>query len=120
MCSKIALYYLFGFAWVLFNFYLKQKQTFSVWSLTENTPFISFYGRIWSRYSEINKFKKSTYLSKNNKNTLKNAGFKGNFKGALSGQKQFLATEIPLKMIKNAFYFISKTLFVLKIFKFLS
>ena len=29
-------------------------------------------------------------------------------------------TETPLKMMKNAFYFTLKTLFVLKIFKFLS
>ena len=43
-----------------------------------------------------------------------------NFKGALSGLGQFLATESPLKMMKNAFYFTSKALFVLKIFKFLS
>ena len=42
------------------------------------------------------------------------------FKGALSGLRKFLATESPLKMMKNAFYFTSKTLFVLKIFKFLS
>ena len=41
-------------------------------------------------------------------------------KGALSGLRQFLATESPLKMMKNAFYFTSKPLFVLKIFKFLS
>ena len=41
-------------------------------------------------------------------------------KGALSGLRQFLATESPLKMRKNVFYFISKALFVLKIFKFLS
>ena len=40
--------------------------------------------------------------------------------GILSGLRQFLATESPLKMMKNAFYFISKALFVLKIFKFLS
>ena len=42
------------------------------------------------------------------------------FKGALSGLRQFLATESPLKLMKNTFYFISKDLFVLKIFKFLS
>ena len=42
------------------------------------------------------------------------------FKGALSGLRQFLATENPLKMIKNAFYFTSKVPFVLNIFKFLS
>ena len=42
------------------------------------------------------------------------------FKVALSGLRQFLATEIPLKMMKNVFYFISKAPFVLKIFKFFS
>ena len=41
-------------------------------------------------------------------------------KGALSGLKQFLATKSPLKMMKNAFYFTSKALLVLVIFKFLS
>ena len=41
-------------------------------------------------------------------------------KGALSGLRQFLVTESPLKMMENAFYFTSKALFVLKIFKFLS
>ena len=41
-------------------------------------------------------------------------------KGALSGLRQFLAIESPLQMMKNAFYFTSKALLVLKIFKFLS
>ena len=41
-----------------------------------------------------------------------------NIKGALSGLRQLLATESPLKMMKNGFYFTSKALFVLKIFKF--
>ena len=41
-------------------------------------------------------------------------------KGALLGLRQFLATESSLKMMKDAFYFTSKALFVLKIFKFLS
>ena len=41
-------------------------------------------------------------------------------KGALSGLRQFFANESPLKVMKNAFYFTSKALFVLKIFKFLS
>ena len=41
-------------------------------------------------------------------------------KGAFSGLRQFLATESPLKMMKNAFYFTSKAPFVLQIFKFLS
>ena len=44
-----------------------------------------------------------------------------NFKGALSGLKQFLATESSLnKNDENAFYFTSKAAFVLKIFMFLS
>ena len=34
--------------------------------------------------------------------------------------RQFLIPESPLKMMKNAFYFTLKALFVLKIFKFLS
>ena len=42
------------------------------------------------------------------------------FKGVLSGLRQFWGTETPLKMMKNAFYFTLKTLFVLNIFKFLS
>ena len=41
-------------------------------------------------------------------------------KGAVSGLKQFLATEIPLKMMKNVFYFILKAIFPLEIFKFWS
>ena len=48
---------------------------------------------------------------------LKVVGF---FKGALSGLRQFLATGSPLKTRKNYFYFTSKALFVLKIFRFLS
>ena len=31
------------------------------------------------------------------------------FKGALSGLEQFLGTESPLKLMKNAFYFTLKT-----------
>ena len=42
------------------------------------------------------------------------------FKGALSGLKQFLAAESPIKMMQNAFYFTSKAYFVLKIFRYLS
>ena len=44
----------------------------------------------------------------------------GSIKGPLSGLRQFLIIETPLKMMKNAFYFTSKALLVLKIFKFLS
>ena len=41
-------------------------------------------------------------------------------KGALSGLRQFLAIERPLKMMKNVFYFTSKAILVFKIFEFLS
>ena len=43
-----------------------------------------------------------------------------NIEGALSGLRQLLTTERPLKMIKNAFNLTSKALSVLKIFKLLS
>ena len=42
---------------------------------------------------------------------------KFSIKGALSGLRQFLAIERTLKLMRNAFYFTSKALFVLKIFK---
>ena len=41
-------------------------------------------------------------------------------KGTLSSLRQVLATESPLKMMKNALYFTLTVLFVLKMFKFLS
>ena len=44
----------------------------------------------------------------------------GSIEDALSGLGQLLATKSPLKMVKNAFYFTLKALFVVKIFKFLS
>ena len=37
-------------------------------------------------------------------------------KGALSGLREFLETESPLKIMEKAFYFALKALFVLKIF----
>ena len=39
-------------------------------------------------------------------------------KGALSDPRKFLAIGSPLKIMKNAFYFTSNALFVLKVFKF--
>ena len=40
-------------------------------------------------------------------------------KNSLTCLKQFLATGSSLKIMKNAFYYTLKALFVLKIFKFL-
>ena len=42
------------------------------------------------------------------------------FKGTLSGLRQRVAIESPLRMMKNAFYFTSKAPFFIKIFKVLS
>ena len=42
------------------------------------------------------------------------------FKGPVSGLRQFLTIENPLKIMKNSFYFMLKTIFVLKTFSFLS
>ena len=42
--------------WVLFNFYLKQKQRFLVWRFVENASLISFHGDISSIHSGKNKF----------------------------------------------------------------
>ena len=62
---------------------------------------------------------KTNYSSEKSKSDKGKENYE-KLKGALSGLRQFLATESPLKMMKNVFYFISKALFVLKIFKFLS
>ena len=51
---------------------------------------------------------------------VKNFKINLKIKVTLKGLMQLLATEGLLKMIKNAFYFTLKALFVLKIFKFLS
>ena len=40
-------------------------------------------------------------------------------KGSFSGLREFLTIENPLKIMKNAFYFMLKALFVLEIFTFL-
>ena len=45
--------------------------------------------------------------------------WKERIKSALSGLRQFLAIEGSFKMMKNAFYFTLKALFVITIFKFL-
>ena len=44
-----------------------------------------------------------------------NTGIILHIEGALSCLRQILGTESPLKMMKNAFYFTSKALFVFKL-----
>ena len=48
-------------AWLLLDFYLKQKERHSV-TFTENVSFSPFHVGIWPSYSELNKFKISKYL----------------------------------------------------------
>ena len=71
---------------------------------TETVAQRCFVKKVFQQISEINR--KTPVLE--------------SLKGALSGLRQFLAIESPLKIMKNAFYLSSKALFVLKIFKFLS
>ena len=49
-----------------------------------------------------------------------NVGLLLAIKGPLLGLRQSLTTESPLKMMKNASYFIFKAFFVLEVFRFLS
>ena len=64
----------------------------------ENANFISFHERILSGYSEINKFitQAKTYLSKNNKNTLKKTDLKATFIRRL-----FVSLDIHHNKIRN-------------------
>ena len=55
---------------------------------------------------------------KKKKSTAQKAKF--SIKGPLLGVRRFLTAENPLKMMKNAFYFMLKARFVFKIFKCLS
>ena len=45
--------------------------------------------------------------------------FLTNLKGSLCGVRQFVTAKNPLKLIKNAFHFMLKALFVFEIFTFL-
>ena len=73
--------------------------------------------------SELNKYKTtfmnmfSSVLRINKTFTIRNSRV---LKGVLSDQTQLLATESPLKMMENPFYFTLKALLVLSLFKFWS
>ena len=70
----------------------------------------SSYGRsVHSSFSKMKVVRHEIYFSQ--------TGF---LKDALSCPRQVLATENPLKMMKNGFYFTFKALFLLKIFKLFS
>ena len=65
---------------------------------------------LWNMFRVSDKYKRTTLTSVTD----------SLFKATVSGLRQRFATESPLKMMKNAFNFISKALFVLKMFKYLS
>ena len=74
------------------------------------------------KYFKIQLKNKASKIHKNVANKIRSSSnkTKGFFKGTLSGLRQFLAAETPLKVMKNALYFTSKALSILKIFNFLS
>ena len=100
-----------------------QKLDYTI--LSDDSKMILHSKYLLSRFSETTK--QVLILSNGNKNIhydalkkfyeLKTLYATLSFKGALSGLRQFLEIESPLKMMKNTFYFTSKALFVLKIFK---
>ena len=100
-------------------------------ALHERFPYSEFFWSVFSRirfeYEEILCIRKILTRKSLNTDTFYTVTEKyldhiqsSRLKGALLGLRQFLATESPLKMTKNAFYFTLNALLVLKIFKFLS
>ena len=121
--------------WNQLRFYLSEKVALPV--LNRQSPIFGFTDVLGHNYLLVNHllliFKYNADNSSVN-NTLSFQSLKcvisqikyieetmseNDVKGALSSLRQFLAIGSPLKMMKNAFYFTSKALLVLKIFKFL-
>ena len=104
--------------------YSKQKQGIKAFSVTSEDYSGLKIEDMMKKIGILNIYKLNIYhvinlIFRVKNNTIPEA-FENKFKGALSSLRQFLATENPLKMMKNAFYFTSKALFVLKIFKIFS
>ena len=79
--------------------------------LEHNDNYSMTSGRLWNYYRD------------DVDNVIDNASDGKSFKVGLSPSKKMCVIcfiESPVKMIKNVFYFILKTFFILKIFKFLS
>ena len=74
--------------------------------------------KAWSNKEKMSLLLRERYASKgvNITHYQWKLNVKRKIKGALSALGQFLSTESHLKIMKNAFYFISKAIFVLKIF----
>ena len=74
---------------------------------------------LYGEYISTEVYSHSGLLSTCKSSVSLNKKIKFSIKGALSGLRQFWEIENPLKMMKKAFYFTSKALSALKIFKFL-
>ena len=112
---------------VLFVNYQRIKKENDKFHLTENGSFHGkFFLLLLPNFFERDKVRLHCNCKEDPENglaTLQCRNFFESFdllllKSALSGLRHFLATESPLKMMKNAVYFTSKALFVLKIYKF--
>ena len=102
----------------------EHSQFFSLSSMSE---VISFRGKTIDDVSkdiQTSETKCNQFLRNDKQETIPQAIHKnGKIKVGISSSKKICVIcliESPLKMMKNAFYFILKALFILKIFKFLS
>ena len=100
------------------SFFIREFQLISVLllisSLSWSTRFVSLIACVGSIFDSVSFLLKFISFLFNKKHGL------FDFKGVLFDLRQFLITESSLKMMKNAFYFTLKAIFVLKIFTFLS
>ena len=106
----------------------KRLIEYTIYSKTEqNTtyqaPSLSFHLKGLIRYfrhrhsNKLSKYKIYSKVIKSHKRSQERShAVSIELKSALSGLRQFLATESPLKMMNNTFDFTSKAHFVLKIF----
>ena len=93
-----------SFKWLAVNFFITRAS---------KEPFI-----FWFYFNEFFFIDKAKLVTRNKYLISLRKKKKFSVKVALSGLRQFSAAESPLKMMKNTFYFTSKSLFVLKIFFF--
>ena len=106
----------------------KQLIEYSIYSkaeqnTTSQAPSLSFHLKGLIRYfrhrhsNKLSKYKMYSKVIKSHKRSQERShAVSIELKSALSGLRQFLATESPLKMMNNTFDFTSKAHFVLKIF----
>ena len=120
---KSSIFFLFQamFKLLVILFIVKLNRHLIIYSIINASCFLGFGFIFLTNILNLKQFypvKMIDWFSGINTSDIKEGWtFSTTFKGAPEGLRQFLITETPLKMMKNAFYF---TLFLLKIFKFLS